>query len=473
MKHVNTYEPSSSVAQFWNMLVFFCWVHELFFVPFIAGFTPQADHSMYTIIDLLCDAVLASHALYMAPRIQKIIEGELVTDFNELFRYYMTSEFYVDVIGGFPLATLFEIYCFVYGTPRVAIELYLSLLRLSKLILFLRLLDTMNKTAVRLSTHVNSAYFRILTQVLLIYMVTHWVGCGWVFLTNYYGYGSDDFVMSAGWEIEKALKKYEYAMFWGLKQMTGGDTGTGAPETRVERFFSFFITLAGISIYASIISSLSDIVRNVNEEEDAVHAKIEMLNNYMRRKKVCRELRSRITSYMEYKLHRDHDEEEKRMLDELPEKLKAELILNMNRSLIMKVPFLARCSTSIMNELSLRLKPTHYAPNEYIFHAGEVSNIMYFICKGQVHISTATGVDVATLGTGCFVGEMELLDERPKEMNVKSLSFCDTLGLTKADLFEVAERFGGSFLTELRLTAQARQSENAKATLQVANWNDV
>jgi hypothetical protein len=47
-------------------------------------------------------------------------------------------------------------------------------------------------------------------------------------------------------------------------------------------------------------------------------------------------------------------------------------------------------------------------------------------------------------------------------------SFCDTLVLMKADLFEVAERFGGSFLTELRLSAQARQSENSKA-----NWNDV
>src|SRR3989338_6150154 len=79
MKHVSTYEPTSSVAQVWKTLLFFCWLHELFFVPFIAGFMPRVEHPMYTVIELLCDAVLATNTLYMAPRIQKIIEGELVT----------------------------------------------------------------------------------------------------------------------------------------------------------------------------------------------------------------------------------------------------------------------------------------------------------------------------------------------------------------------------------------------------------
>jgi hypothetical protein len=51
---------------------------------------------------MLCN--IALHALYMVPKLQKIIEGELVTDFNELFQNSVS-----DLLGGFPLATLFEV----------------------------------------------------------------------------------------------------------------------------------------------------------------------------------------------------------------------------------------------------------------------------------------------------------------------------------------------------------------------------
>jgi hypothetical protein len=291
-------------------------------------------------------------------------------------------------------------------------------------------------------------------------MVTHWVGCAWVLYSHYYGFGSDEFVMSKEWEKRSLFAQYEYALFWGLRQMTGGDTGTGAPENRSERVFAVFISLAGLTVYASIISSLAAIVQHVTEEQNNIQDKLENLHNYLRRKQIPNNLRSRITKYMEYKLYHEQDNQEREVFDELPESLKADVILHMNKSLVAKVPFLTGCSEKIMHELILKLKPTVFAPNEYIFRATEVGHTMYFICKGQVEILSPEGDSIVTLGSGSFFGEMALLGNGLRSATVKSLTFCDTLQLSKEDLFAVAEH-NGSFYKELEETAEKRRKEES------------
>jgi hypothetical protein len=457
---VRTFGPHSYIVRLWKILLYLCWIHVLFILPFKTGFFPFHNNFSFFVIDLASDSILFIHTMYMATRIQSTIHGELVTDYYELRRRYMSHEFVMDFITSFPLDTLFEIYLYLFVQQDLSYEIILTLFRIPKIFLFLRLLETMNKLAIKLSSYINSAYIRLFSQMLLIYMVTHWVGCAWVLLSHSFGFGHDEFVMGQDWEFESVLSKYEYSLFWGLRQMTGSDTGTGPPQNRVERVFGVIISLAGLTIYATIIGSLSTIVQNVTEEQNFVHNKIEALHNYLRRKKIPIQLRTRITSYMEYKLHREHDEQEKQMLDELPEKLKADLVFHINRNLIMKVPFLQNCSDKIMSELILKLKPTVFAPNEYIFHAGETGSTMYFICKGQVEISTAEGEAIVKLGSGSFIGEMELLNNTAKEMNVKSLTFCDTLELSREDLLDVAERYGGDFLRDIQETSEKRKTEN-------------
>jgi hypothetical protein len=319
-------------------------------------------------------------------------------------------------------------------------ELYITLARLPKLLLFQRLSKMMHYEAVRLSKHINPAYLHMAAQLLLIMMLTHWVGCAWVLLANVFGFGSTRFLMAKTWENALVWDKYQYAIFWGLSKMTSSDSGTGAPEKPVERIFAMFVSLAGIAAYAALISSLSNYVLSMSNEGDRVQAKIEKVHNFLRKKHMPKELADRVSSHMEYKLYHEQDQEEREIFAELPNKLRAEIILYTHKSFIAAVPFLKNCNDRVVRQLILKLKRTVFAPQEYVFHAGDRGDSMYFISKGQVEVKNAHGNTIARITQGNFFGEMDLLQNRGRVASVKTLTFCDMLELRKKDLYEVAER---------------------------------
>jgi CRP-like cAMP-binding protein len=447
---VITYHPSHPFVTIWNSLLIFCWIHVLFIVPFKTGFLPLQHTWIFSIVDLSSDVILFVHTLYMAPRIARHIEGELITDYSELRSRYYASEFYLDMFCSIPIDTLFEMYSHLISHDALIMELYVTLARLPKLFLFQRLASMMNYQAVKWSKYINPAYLHMSAQLLLIFMITHWVGCGWVLLANTFGFGTTKFLMAKAWEHAPVWDKYQYAIFWGLSKMTSSDTGTGAPENQPERTFAMLVSLAGIAVYASLISSLSNLILGMATETDRVQAKIEKLHNYLRKKNMPKELSDRVSNHMEYKLYHEQDQEEREIMAELPNKLRAEIILWMHKSFIAAVPFLKNCSETLVRQLILKLKRTVFAPNEFVFHAGDPGDSMYFISKGQVEVrSTPNGPPLARIGTGSFFGEMDLLQNRGRVAFVKTLTFCDMLELRKRDLFEVAES-DEDFIRQLR-----------------------
>ena len=99
--------------------------------------------------------------------------------------------------------------------------------------------------------------------------------------------------------------------------------------------------------------------------------------------------------------------------------------------LVRKVPFLAELSQDRIGAITAMLKPYLTIPGEEIVTKGESGSEMYFISSGCLQAELEA--ENVQLGSGDFFGEIALLAEVPRTVNVRSLGFCQLLTLDRRD----------------------------------------
>ena len=100
-------------------------------------------------------------------------------------------------------------------------------------------------------------------------------------------------------------------------------------------------------------------------------------------------------------------------------------------NLVRKVPFLAELSADRIRTITGMLKPYLTTPGEKVITKGESGTEMYFISSGCLQAELEN--ENVQLGSGDFFGEIALLAEVPRTVNVRSLGFCQLLTLERRD----------------------------------------
>lgn len=99
--------------------------------------------------------------------------------------------------------------------------------------------------------------------------------------------------------------------------------------------------------------------------------------------------------------------------------------------------YIIKCAYSITSmPLSIRTKRQIFAPGDLIMTQGETGDNAYLIEDGHVEIFATNGNTIQTLGkrgTGAIIGEMAMIDSRPRTASVRSLTPCTVLAISRAD----------------------------------------
>ena len=100
-------------------------------------------------------------------------------------------------------------------------------------------------------------------------------------------------------------------------------------------------------------------------------------------------------------------------------------------NLVRKVPFLAELSADRIRTITGMLNPYLTIPGEEVITKGETGSGMYFISSGCVLVELEN--ENVHLGSGDIFGEIALLAEVPRTVNVRSLGYCQLLALERRD----------------------------------------
>ncbi len=103
--------------------------------------------------------------------------------------------------------------------------------------------------------------------------------------------------------------------------------------------------------------------------------------------------------------------------------------------LLKRVAIFSELDAEALSDLARECKPRQYKKNEAVFHEGDPGHTLYIVCAGCVHVQKETKSGkrslIARRGAGEYVGEMALIDGKPRMADVITAEKTELLALRR------------------------------------------
>lgn len=287
--------------------------------------------------------------------------------------------------------------------------------------------------------------FRILKLVLIILIVIHWNGCLYFAVSYAVGFGSDRFVYNN--TLDSLSHQYIYCVYWSTMTLTA--IGEAADPVRDEEYLFVVIDfLIGILIFATIVGNVGSMISNMNAARVEFQMKMDAVKQYMEIRKVSKDIEARVIKWFDYLWSEKQSLDEESVTAILPNRLKAEIAINVHLETMKKVKLFSDCEPGLLQELVLKLRLSVFSPGDYICRKGDVGKEMYIVKRGKLSVVGDDGKTIfATLSDGAVFGELSVLNIQGNKTgnrrtaNVRSVGYSDIFVLLKQDLWEVLQDY--------------------------------
>ncbi|MFZ5629428.1 MAG: ion transporter [Spirochaetota bacterium] len=360
------------------------------------------------------------------------IDGEEITSRKEIAVRYLRSWFIVDFIAATPFDLIFA-GGWLSELSNAARSLRLFSPRYIRILLMVRMLRIHHILPFLQRTNkkdlLNPGIVRLIFTVFIVLVIAHWISCGWIAL------GKID-------EKADAVTNYIRALYWTITTITTIGYGDITPTSNIQTLYTMFVQLIGAGMYGYIIGNLASLLANSDLARTQFRAKLEKIQTFLQYRDVPQDLQDNIRTYYDYLWNNRRGFDESAVLQDLPQSLKLQVALHLNRDIIEKVPMFKGAPDELIRQIVLNLRPLLFTPGDYIFRKGEMGDQMYFISRGKVEIVSEDGQTVyATLTDGAFFGEIALLFSSERTASVRAAEYCDLYTLDKYTFDNVLSKF--------------------------------
>ncbi|XP_072900199.1 cyclic nucleotide-gated channel cone photoreceptor subunit alpha isoform X1 [Hemitrygon akajei] len=391
--------------------------------------------ALWLVLDYVSDTIYIVDSIVRF-RTGFLEQGLLVKDAKKLRDNYMKMpQFKLDTLSLLPTDLAYLTMGLNY--PEV---------RFNRLFRFSRMFEFFDRTETR-TNYPN--VFRIGNLVLYILIIIHWNGCIYYAISKSIGFGVDTWVYPniSHPEYGRLSRKYIYCLYWSTLTLT--TIGETPPPVKDEEFLFVVIDfLVGVLIFATIVGNVGSMISNMNASRAEFQSKIDAIKQYMQFRKVSKDLEVRIIKWFDYLWINKKSINEKEVLKNLPDKLKAEIAINVHLETLKKVRIFADCEAGLLIELVLKLQPQVYSPGDYICRKGDIGREMYIIKEGKLAVVADDGVtQFVVLSDGSYFGEISILNIKGSKAgnrrtaNIRSIGYSDLFCLSKVDLMEALTEY--------------------------------
>ncbi|XP_038271563.1 cyclic nucleotide-gated olfactory channel isoform X1 [Dermochelys coriacea] len=396
----------------------------------------QSDYWIHwLVLDYVSDCIYITD-IVIRLRTGFLEQGLLVRDPKKLRDNYITTlQFKLDILSILPTDLAY-----------LAVGLHHPELRFNRLLRFSRMFEFFDRTETRTSY---PNIFRISNLVLYILIIIHWNACIYYAISKAIGFGTDTWVYPNITDPEYGYlaREYVYCLYWSTLTLTTiGETPP--PERDEEYLFVIVDFLIGVLIFATIVGNVGSMISNMNATRAEFQAKIDAIKHYMQFRKVSRHMEAKVIKWFDYLWTNKKAVDEREVLKNLPDKLRAEIAINVHLETLKKVRIFQDCEAGLLVELVLKLRPQVFSPGDYICRKGDIGKEMYIIKEGKLAVVADDGVtQYALLTAGSCFGEISILNIKGSKMgnrrtaNIRSLGYADLFCLSKDDLMEAVTEY--------------------------------
>ncbi|KAJ3230296.1 Potassium voltage-gated channel sub H member 7 [Chytriomyces hyalinus] len=423
--HVNGIHSRLLFSNIWDLALGFVMFVLFWLIPFVAAYNPIYDFCNVNVLSisisliLLCDSAVA----LMTPQ---LLRGESSFDVGEYEKarsvlpvwlsHWLRSKFAINLVTIIPFSIFFK------SHMHNEFLLFISLIRGFKLWSHFCRSPTIVNFAWRVDDLdlAGTSVSRIIPLTIGIFWFIHCNSCTIFMMGRMTGFVG----WSAMWPLLDSATLFE-TYIWTFYKAVGNMFPTSFnPWTASEQIASMvYITFAAV-VYAVFLGAISSAVMAVNPSGRLFDQKVGELRDYIRSKDLSKETEARLLTYYETRYRGKYFEEDA-LLSDLNDSLKAEILLQNTRKLIMNVPFLKRSVGDGRDELFMgriagALHSINFIPGDYVTKQGDSGSDMYFILNGKAEVYVGDRLTV-TLGAGAYFGEFGLITKTLRTATVLAI----------------------------------------------------
>ncbi|XP_055644039.1 uncharacterized protein LOC129780113 isoform X3 [Toxorhynchites rutilus septentrionalis] len=417
-------------------------------------------------------------------------QGLMVYDSRKLAGHYLhSSEFLLD------LATL---------VPLDILQIRLGSQPLLRFPRFFKVYRAIKYYYIVESRTVWPNLWRVVNLIHILLILAHWFGCFYFLLSEAEGFQGDWVYPYRPGDYATLTRKYLGSLYWSTLTLTTiGDLPT--PETNAEpsqsvdgprsiprrglksrllqfnssRGYVFTIVsyLIGVFIFATIVGQVGNVITNRNANRLEFERLLDGAKTYMRHHKVPGGMKRRVLRWYDYSWSRGRIQgggDINTALGLLPDKLKTELALHVNLSVLKKVTIFQECQPEFLHDLVLKMKAYIFTPGDSICRKGEVAREMFIIADGILEVLSETGKVLTTMKAGDFFGEIGILNLdglNKRTADVRSVGYSELFSLSREDVLtamkdypdaqEILHTLGRKRLMEVRCINKKHANKHA------------
>nr|XP_018915120.1 PREDICTED: uncharacterized protein LOC109042691 isoform X1 [Bemisia tabaci] len=449
--------PDENFYFYWLLVITVCVLYNLWTLIVRQSFPElQMGYSTlwfsadaFTDVVFLCDIIVQFRTGYLE-------QGLMVYNSKKLAGHYLKSNsFVLDVLALLPL----DLLQFNLGIQ--------PLLRFPRFLKVYRVYDYYYMVE---SRTVYPNLWRVVNLIHILLVLAHWFGCFYYLLSETEGFKGDWVYPYRPGEYATLSRKYLGSVYWSTLTLTTiGDLPT--PETnadsvdasgnwfrntsfrnirrksRLLRFntnFGYIFTivsyLIGMFIFATIVGQVGNVITNRNANRLEFERLLDGAKTYMRHHKVPGGMKRRVLRWYDYSWSRGRIQgggDINTALGLLPDKLKTELALHVNLSVLKKVTIFQECQPEFLHDLVLKMKAYIFTPGDLICRKGEVAREMFIIADGILEVISESGRVLTTMKAGDFFGEIGILNLdglNKRTADVRSVGYSELFSLSREDV---------------------------------------
>ncbi len=333
---------------------------------------------------------------------------------DELPQYHKSKWFWIDIVASIP----YDIIASVFGLNIVNNTIMaLRLLRVARIVKI--------RSIIKIAKFLPRS-IKIILTLTAIALVIHLLACGWMMISP----RSDLDLISF----------YNVSLYWAVSTLTTVGYGDITPVTNIGRAYTMIVMVIGAASYGIIIGNFSKMIMLADKYKEEKKEKLNSLNQFMKYYNIPRGLQKQTLMFYNHLLTQNISKEEEMIVKDLPQALQNELNIYKRIKILRNVHIFKDCSTPCLKMIANKLEQTFHSPNEYIIKRGDAGDAMFIIGHGEFEVSNGEKI-YATLKDGQFFGEMALLEDTIRSMDIISKSYCDLYGFKKEDFKAVIEKY--------------------------------
>jgi hyperpolarization activated cyclic nucleotide-gated potassium channel 2 len=397
-------------------------------------------------------------------------KGELVLDHQKIVAHYAKLGMWLDILASVPLNWLRGDISHSAEANNTSDVSFSDFVRIAVLFRFFRL-SRLKEFLVKIEDFAGSASFAnvlvFVRLLLVLFFSAHWMACWFYYVSN----RDPNYILILR---ECSLKQtaqcgnaelYVTALYWVFSTMTTVGYGDIIPLTTLQRLYGTFIMVGSVGLFAYLLGNIGSLVAKNNAEYAIYRERVVLLNIFMAKNALPRDLQYRARRFLEYiwAQQRGADMKESDIFSPLSEPLKDEIYMEVNGAVLMTCVVFRDYPEKVVGKIGMALKQEAFAPGDEIFQEGQIGTKMYFLMEGKVDIfHSSTGTTFSILKRKSYFGEISFFSSLLRCASARCWEFAELLSLDRVNFNTILNKYPTTLAVASSIMEQVRKGDLAQ-----------